>query len=111
MACKFLNNLIEQLYFFQSAKIYIPEVKNYSFIGRILGPRGISVRRLEAETECKILIRGKGSIKDEKREQVMMNRKGYAHLHDKLHVLILANGEDDNQCRERLEGAVSFEFH
>jgi len=90
-----------------SAKIYIPEVENYSFIGRILGPRGISVRRLEAETECKILIRGRGSIKDEKREQYLLTRPGWAHLRDKLHILLLANDESSAKiCRERLEGAV-----
>ena len=34
-----------------------------NLIGRILGPRGISVRQLEMLYGCKILIRGKGSIK------------------------------------------------
>ena len=44
-------------------KITVPESPNYNFIGRILGPRGISVRQLEAATGCGILIRGKGSVK------------------------------------------------
>jgi len=90
-----------------SVKIYMPEVEGYSFIGRILGPRGISIRRLEEETKCKILIRGRGSIKDEKREQYLLNRAGWAHLHDKLHVLLLANDEASVEvCRERLENAA-----
>lgn len=37
--------------------------KCQNLIGRILGPRGISVRQLEMQYGCKILIRGKGSVK------------------------------------------------
>lgn len=84
-------------------------MEGYNFIGRILGPRGISVRRLEAETECKILIRGRGSIKDEKREQYLLSRNGggWAHLNDKLHVLLLAHDEsDEKRCRNRLKSAI-----
>lgn len=36
----------------------------YNFVGRLLGPRGNSLKRVEASTECRILIRGRGSIKD-----------------------------------------------
>ena len=39
------------------------EDTNQNLIGRILGPRGISVRQLEDKFDCKVLIRGKGSIK------------------------------------------------
>lgn len=45
------------------SKVFVPEHPNYNFIGRILGPRGISVRQLEASSGCGILIRGKGSVK------------------------------------------------
>lgn len=33
-------------------------------MGRILGPRGNSLKRVEASTGCRVFIRGKGSIKD-----------------------------------------------
>ncbi len=33
-------------------------------MGRILGPRGNSLKRVEATTGCRVLIRGRGSIKD-----------------------------------------------
>ena len=36
----------------------------YNFVGRLLGPRGNSLKRMEANTECRVLIRGWGSIKD-----------------------------------------------
>lgn len=39
-------------------------VFQYNFVGRLLGPRGNSLKRVEASTECRVLIRGRGSIKD-----------------------------------------------
>jgi hypothetical protein len=36
----------------------------FNFVGRILGPRGNSLKRVEALTECRIYIRGQGSVKD-----------------------------------------------
>lgn len=44
-------------------RVYLPDNPNFKIIGRILGPRGNSLRQLEAETRCRIVIRGKGSIK------------------------------------------------
>ena len=38
----------------------------YNFIGLIIGPRGSTQKRLEKETNTKIAIRGKGSVKDGK---------------------------------------------
>lgn len=44
-------------------KILVPVEKypNYNFVGRILGPRGMTARQLEEETGCKILVRGRGN--------------------------------------------------
>ncbi|KAH1149219.1 hypothetical protein GLYMA_16G002200v4 [Glycine max] len=36
----------------------------FNFVGRILGPRGNSLKRVEAMTECRVYIRGCGSVKD-----------------------------------------------
>ena len=44
-------------------KIYIPQNNNVNYIGMIIGPKGLYQKRLEEETGCKILIRGKGSQK------------------------------------------------
>ncbi|KAI6178316.1 KH domain-containing protein [Aphelenchoides besseyi] len=100
----------QQRAFCMSAKIYIPEVKGYNFIGRILGPRGISVRHLESETTCKILIRGRGSVKDPRRQEMLMRKEGWSHLHDDLHVLVTAFDDSNTRCRERLEYAVNPSF-
>ncbi|KAK1893968.1 Protein quaking-A [Dissostichus eleginoides] len=39
----------------------------YNFVGRILGPRGLTAKQLEAETGCKIMVRGKSSMRDKKK--------------------------------------------
>lgn len=42
----------------------------FNFVGRLLGPRGNSLKRVEASTECRVLIRGRGSIKDPTRVRI-----------------------------------------
>ncbi|KAL5201930.1 hypothetical protein ABZP36_012882 [Zizania latifolia] len=63
---------------------------NFNFIGRLLGPRGNSLKRIEASTGCRVFIRGKGSIKDPNKEEQLKGRVGYEHLDDPLHILIEA---------------------
>jgi hypothetical protein len=36
-------------------------------VGRILGPRGLTAKQLEQETGCKVMVRGKGSMRDKKK--------------------------------------------
>lgn len=85
--------------------MFIPEIEGYSFVGRILGPRGMSIRRLESETKCKIFIRGRGSVRSKIREEVLRN-EGFNHLNEKLHTLIFCYGRDVEQCRQRVAAAV-----
>lgn len=47
----------------------------FNFVGRILGPRGMTAKQLEQETGCKIMVRGKGSMRDKKK----VNIKFYSH--------------------------------
>ncbi|KAJ9565092.1 hypothetical protein OSB04_001058 [Centaurea solstitialis] len=58
---------------------------NFNFVGRLLGPRGNSLKRVEATTGCRVFIRGQGSIKDPEK-----GRPGYEHLNEPLHILIEA---------------------
>lgn len=53
-------------------KIYVPveEHPEYNFVGRLLGPRGMTAKQLEQETGCKIMIRGRGSMRDKKKVSV-----------------------------------------
>jgi hypothetical protein len=50
-------------------KIYIPinEYPGYNFIGLIIGPRGNTQKRMQTETNTKIAIRGRGSVKEVRR--------------------------------------------
>lgn len=63
---------------------------NFNFVGRLLGPRGNSLKRVEASTDCRVLIRGRGSIKDPAKEEMMRGKPGYEHLNEPLHVLVEA---------------------
>lgn len=45
-------------------KIYMPKTNKFNYTGLIIGPKGSNQKRLEDETGCKILVRGKGSQKD-----------------------------------------------
>ncbi|CAJ0952794.1 unnamed protein product, partial [Mesorhabditis belari] len=49
-------------------RVWIPQDENphINFVGLLIGPRGSTLKTLEAETGCKIIIRGKGSIKEGK---------------------------------------------
>ncbi|XP_064020187.1 KH domain-containing, RNA-binding, signal transduction-associated protein 2 isoform X4 [Pogoniulus pusillus] len=75
-----------------SERVLIP-VKQYpkfNFVGKLLGPRGNSLKRLQEETGAKMSILGKGSMRDKAKEEEL-RRSGeakYAHLSDELHVLI-----------------------
>ncbi|PKA50503.1 KH domain-containing protein [Apostasia shenzhenica] len=70
--------------------IPVDKYPNYNFVGRLLGPRGNSLKRVEASTECRVLIRGRGSIKDPNREEMMRGKPGYEHLNEPLHILVEA---------------------
>ncbi|KAL8160170.1 LOW QUALITY PROTEIN: hypothetical protein V2J09_001707 [Rumex salicifolius] len=61
---------------------------NFNFVGRLLGPRGNSLKRVEAATECRVLIRGRGSIKDPTKEEMMRGKPGFEHLNEPLHILV-----------------------
>ena len=50
----------------KTRKIFVPlkEYPGYNFIGIIIGPRGNTQKRMQRETNTRIAIRGKGSVKD-----------------------------------------------
>lgn len=86
----------------KTRKIYIPqnEYPSYNFIGLIIGPRGNTQKRMEKETNTKIAIRGKGSIKEGRTRRDPMGRPEPGE-DDELHVLITGdNDEDVDKVRE-----------
>ena len=74
-------------------KMYIPqkEYPGYNFFGLIIGPRGNTQKRLQRETNTRIAIRGRGSIKEGSSRDPKVD---YAEW-DELHVLITGDTDED----------------
>ncbi|XP_036811018.1 protein quaking-A isoform X1 [Oncorhynchus mykiss] len=83
-------------------KLFVPlkEYPDYNFVGRILGPRGLTAKQLEAETGCKIMVRGKSSMRDRKKEEQNRGKPNWEHLNEDLHVLITV---EDTQKRAEIK--------
>ena len=64
----------------------------FNIIGRLLGPKGLTLKRMQAETQTKMSIMGRGSMKDKKKEEELRKAEDSAHSHlkDDLHVLVQA---------------------
>ncbi|KAK6489156.1 KH domain-containing [Huso huso] len=75
-----------------SERILIPvqQYPKFNFVGKLLGPRGNSLKRLQEETGAKMSILGKGSMRDKAKEEALRKsgEAKYAHLSNDLHVLI-----------------------
>lgn len=84
----------------------VDQYPSYNFVGRILGPRGNSLKRVEAVTECRVYIRGKGSVKDSVKEEKLKDKPGFEHLNEPLHVLVEAELPED-VINSRLDYAVA----
>nr|XP_033811379.1 KH domain-containing, RNA-binding, signal transduction-associated protein 1 isoform X2 [Geotrypetes seraphini] len=70
--------------------IPVKQYPKFNFVGKILGPQGNTIKRLQEDTGAKISVLGKGSMRDKSKEEDL--RKGgdpkYAHLSMDLHVFI-----------------------
>ncbi|CAG9815266.1 unnamed protein product, partial [Phaedon cochleariae] len=88
-------------------KVYVPvkEHPDFNFVGRILGPRGMTAKQLEQETGCKIMVRGKGSMRDKKKEDQNRGKPNWEHLSDELHVLLTVE-DTENRAQVKLQRAV-----
>ncbi|XP_010245421.1 PREDICTED: KH domain-containing protein At1g09660/At1g09670 isoform X2 [Nelumbo nucifera] len=84
----------------------VDKFPNYNFVGRLLGPRGNSLKRVEATTQCRVYIRGRGSVKDSVKEEKLRDKPGYEHLNEPLHVLLEAEFPAD-VIDSRLNQAVA----
>ncbi|XP_042451562.1 KH domain-containing protein At1g09660/At1g09670-like [Zingiber officinale] len=68
----------------------VDKFPHFNFVGRLLGPRGNSLKRVEASTQCRVYIRGRGSVKDSIKEESLRDKPGYEHLNEPLHILVEA---------------------
>ena len=48
----------------------------------------MTAKQLEQDTGCKIMVRGKGSMRDKKKEDQNRGKPNWEHLNEELHVLI-----------------------
>jgi hypothetical protein len=90
-------------------KMYIPKNPGVNYIGLIIGPQGHYQKRLEEETMCKILIRGKGSQKqgslpqpdDEDDQHILVIGDSRQAVH-KAFLIIDRILNSDEELRERI---------
>merc|ERR1712176_339333 len=107
--CQFLSAAPEnsnQKIIKKTRKIYMATDKypTFNFVGRIVGPRGRTIKEIESKTGVKMLIRGRGSMKDSNMEEARRGKPNYEHLNEKLHVVLSIDGSED-YCRKKLDYA------
>ncbi|CAG0917414.1 unnamed protein product, partial [Notodromas monacha] len=83
-----------------SEKVYVPvkEHPDFNFVGRILGPRGMTAKQLEQETGCKIMVRGRGSMRDKKKENYLCffsRAKNSENFPASISLGVVADDDDD----------------
>ncbi|CAH1774228.1 unnamed protein product [Owenia fusiformis] len=76
-----------------SCKIRIPnrEFPKLNFVGKLLGPKGQTMKDMQTNTGTKMYIYGKGSMRDKAKEEELRKEGGkHAHLSGDLHLHIEA---------------------
>ena len=68
-------------------KIYIPKKQGINYVGLLIGPKGTYQKRLQQQSGCKILVRGKGTQKEGMPPQPDDN--------EEKHVLIIGDTEEN----------------
>ena len=93
-----------------SEKIFVPvrEYPSFNFVGKLLGPKGNTLKRLQANTHTKISILGRGSTRDRDKEEEMSESGDprYEHLKEPLHVYIEAEAIK-SEAYQRLGRAIA----
>ncbi|XP_045118989.1 KH domain-containing, RNA-binding, signal transduction-associated protein 2-like [Portunus trituberculatus] len=77
-----------------TVKVLVPvrEHPKFNFVGKLLGPKGNSMKRLQEETLTKMAVLGRGSMRDKQKEEELRasGDPKYVHLLEDLHVEITA---------------------
>lgn len=89
-------------------KVYIPVADHPSvnFIGQILGPRGSSLKAMNADSGAVIAIRGRGSVKEGRGRRGQQRRYDDDHESEPLHCLVTADTAAKMDRAKELVGAV-----
>jgi len=79
-----------------SEKVFLPikEFPRFNFIGKILGPKGSTLKGIQSSTKTKILILGHGSTRDIQKEEELIASGDVEHEHfrEPIHLLIKTRG-------------------
>ena len=83
-------------------KIFMPIDKypTFNFVGRIVGPRGRTIKEIEHKTGVKLLVRGRGSMRNSQVEEMKRGKPNYEHLSETLHVILQC---EDGETRSRVK--------
>lgn len=77
-----------------SSRVLVPvkEHPKFNFVGKLLGPKGNSLKRLQEETMTKMAILGRGSMRDKQKEEELRaaGDPKFSHLSEDLHVEVTA---------------------
>jgi len=75
-------------------KIVLPveEFPKYNFVGKLLGPKGSTLKNLQTDCKVRISIMGRGSSKERNKEEELIQTGDpqYDHLKEPLHVVVSA---------------------
>jgi len=93
---KHFIDVFNQRPFRLTVKVLVPTQENpkFNFVGKLLGPKGKSLKRLQDKTQTRMAVFGKGSMKSRQQEIKLLHTgdKKYKHLEDDLHVEISTYG-------------------
>jgi len=68
-------------------RLPVKEYPKVNFAGRIIGPKGSTMKDFQEKTGTKLYVLGRGSMTDKKKEEDLRQSGGkYAHLNQDLHV-------------------------
>ncbi|KAA0189816.1 Protein quaking [Fasciolopsis buskii] len=83
------------------------ENNSFNFVGRILGPDGSTAKCLQQCLGVKLMVRGRGSMRDRKKEEANIGKPNWEHLNDKLHVVLTVE-DYENRAQVRLDKASEY---
>ncbi|KAJ1369165.1 hypothetical protein KIN20_030568 [Parelaphostrongylus tenuis] len=89
----------EKVVLTETILVPVDRYPRYNFVGRILGPRGMTAKQLEEDTGCKIMVRGRGS------SRTNGSRRERSNDAEPLHVLIQCE-DYGKRAHQKMKNAV-----
>ncbi|KAL7075940.1 hypothetical protein ACQ4LE_004881 [Meloidogyne hapla] len=87
---------------FHEAKLIVPLNVYSTFPGRLMGPGGMTKQQMELETDTKIMLRGRGSMRKEKEDEC----RGLPGYEEDMHVIIQCF--DTYSGKEKMDRAIFY---